>query len=79
MTTSQTPRTDQEAVSIIGFYTCATTPANFSRQLERELQDAKGEIEILKDQRALLMSMIERAMGPCSWPEYQRFKTGVEV
>ena len=31
-----TPETDAKAVGVIGFYSCATVPADFARRLERE-------------------------------------------
>jgi hypothetical protein len=33
---SDTPEADAKAASAIGFYSCATVPADFARQLERE-------------------------------------------
>lgn len=39
--TTDTPRTDAKAVSHIGFWSCATVPADFARGLERELAEAK--------------------------------------
>jgi len=41
---SDTPETDQNAVPHIGFYSCATVPANFARQLERERDEAREEL-----------------------------------
>ena len=35
-----TPETDQKAVPHIGFYSCATVPAEFARKLERERDEA---------------------------------------
>ena len=37
---SDTPQTDAKAVSVIGFYSCATVPADFARCLERERNEA---------------------------------------
>jgi len=37
---SDTPETDQKAVPHIGFYSCATVPAEFARKLERERDEA---------------------------------------
>jgi hypothetical protein len=37
---SDTPLTDKEAVGAIGFYSCATVPADLARRLERSLNDA---------------------------------------
>ena len=33
---SNTPETDAKASDIIGFFSCATVPADFARKLERE-------------------------------------------
>ena len=33
---SDTPETDKQAVNVIGWYSCATVPADFARELERE-------------------------------------------
>jgi hypothetical protein len=38
---SDTPETDQKAVPHIGFYSCATVPAEFARKLERERDEAR--------------------------------------
>jgi hypothetical protein len=38
---SDTPETDERAVPHIGFYSCATVPAEFARQLERERDEAR--------------------------------------
>jgi len=35
-TISETPRTDSNSNSVIGFWTCATVPTSFARELERE-------------------------------------------
>ena len=40
-----TPETDAKASPHIGFYSCATVPANFARALEQERDEA---IELLK-------------------------------
>ena len=38
---SDTPETDAKASPHIGFYSCATVPAEFARKLERERDDAR--------------------------------------
>jgi hypothetical protein len=48
MTTTDTPRTDANAVDHIGFYSCATVPASFARDLERELAASQAEVAELK-------------------------------
>ena len=37
---SETPETDERAVPHIGFYSCATVPAELARKLERERDEA---------------------------------------
>ena len=37
---SDTPETDRQAVNVIGWYSCATVPADFARKLERERDEA---------------------------------------
>jgi hypothetical protein len=39
---SDTPETDELAVGAIGFYSCATVPADFARRLERERDEARS-------------------------------------
>lgn len=38
---SDTPETDKQAVGAIGFYSCATVPADLARRLERERDEAR--------------------------------------
>jgi hypothetical protein len=38
---SDTPETDAKASPHIGFFSCATVPADFARQLERERDEAR--------------------------------------
>jgi hypothetical protein len=42
---SDTPDTDERAVPHIGFYSCATVPAEFARKLERERDEAREEAQ----------------------------------
>jgi len=44
MSDRPTPDTDQKAVPHIGFYSCATVPAEFARKLERERDEAREEL-----------------------------------
>ena len=37
---TDTPLTDKQAVTAIGFYSCATVPADFARRLEQSLNTA---------------------------------------
>ena len=47
---SSTPETDAKASPHIGFYSCATVPANFARALERERDEAReAHSETLED------------------------------
>ena len=39
---NNTPETDQKAVPHIGFYSCATVPAEFARKLERDRDEARA-------------------------------------
>jgi len=50
---SDTPQTDAKAVSVIGFYSCATVPADFARCLERERNEARDTVLRLRKQRAI--------------------------
>ena len=63
---SDTPETDDRATPNIGFYSCATVPADFARKLERERDEAQREAlyyktryEILKDSVAVFASKEE--------------------
>ena len=48
---SDTPETDKQAVGAIGFYSCATVPADLARRLERErnlaLRAVKESVDVL--------------------------------
>ena len=48
---SDTPRTDDIATDIIGFYSCATVPADFARELERQLAAVEAERDELRRKR----------------------------
>lgn len=45
---SDTPETDAKASPHIGFYKCATVPANFARALEQERDEARFLLETAK-------------------------------
>ncbi len=51
-----TPETDAKASPHIGFYSCATVPANFARALERERDEAR---ELAREFRDALVSIEE--------------------
>ena len=48
MSDRPTPETDERAVPHIGFYSCATVPAEFARQLERERDEAREELHDIR-------------------------------
>ena len=50
---SDTPETDKQAVNVIGWYSCATVPADFARGLERERNEARDTVLRLRKQRAI--------------------------
>ena len=51
---SDTPDTDERAVPHIGFYSCATVPAEFARKLERERDEAREEAQKSKAYKRVL-------------------------
>ena len=72
--TTETPRTDAKSVGIIGFYSCATVPASFSRELERELAASKAEIERLKVINADMRIFLSKAIHNEGFNEKQALK-----
>ena len=50
---TNTPETDQKASPHIGFYSCATVPAEFARKLERERDEAW---ELLNSREAFVIA-----------------------
>ena len=48
MKTTNTPETDGKSSPHIGFFSCATVPAEFARKLEQERDEARTERDILK-------------------------------
>ena len=48
MSDRPTPETDAKASPHIGFYSCATVPANFARDLERERDEARQKLSQLE-------------------------------
>jgi transposase-like protein len=50
MNNKPTPETDAKASPHIGFYSCATVPADFARSLEKERDEAREELD---NQKAL--------------------------
>jgi hypothetical protein len=60
---SKTPETDAKTVGVIGFYSCATVPADFARQLERqrnELQADRAHLIIIARDRLEKIRQLER-------------------
>ena len=51
---SDTPDTDERAVPHIGFYSCATVPAEFARKLERERDEAREDAQKSKAYKRVL-------------------------
>lgn len=74
-----TPETDAKASPHIGFYSCATVPAEFARKLERERDKARedatnfyakiGELECERDEarREVDRYREEKDLSPMSW------------
>ncbi len=52
-TTTRTPRTAKVRVGIIGFYSCATVPADFAEKLETENQQIWGVLNSIRVARKL--------------------------
>ena len=52
---NDTPETDAKASPHIGFFSCATVPADFARQLERERDEARDMVEKFTEQGLDLM------------------------
>lgn len=46
---TDTPETDAKASPHIGFYSCATVPAEFARKLERERDEARGHLSQISE------------------------------
>jgi hypothetical protein len=46
---SDTPETDKQAVNVIGWYSCATVPADFARGLERKRNAAERALTLIAD------------------------------
>ncbi len=59
-----TPETDAIAAPHIGFYSCATVPAEFARRLERERNQARAEnqqtLDIRQELAALTAALVEK-------------------
>lgn len=64
MTDRPTPETDVKASPHIGFYSCATVPADFARRLERERDESREE---LAAERALADRLADSLMACERW------------
>jgi hypothetical protein len=53
-----TPETDAKASPHIGFYSCATVPANFARALERERDEAREKYDTEATENVLQINKI---------------------
>ena len=82
MTTTDTPRTDDRSSDHIGFWSCATVPSIFARQLERELSHSlanqlktQAEVEhikgLLKDISAVHINTLRGNIATLSWDSYE--------
>lgn len=53
-----TPETDAKVSGHIGFYSCATVPAELCRRMERERDEARNQVEeltaVIKGLRAIM-------------------------
>jgi hypothetical protein len=58
---SDTPETDAKVSGHIGFYSCATVPAELCRKLERERDEAREVAEQLYDAAAYGLAQWESA------------------
>jgi hypothetical protein len=65
MSDRPTPETDERAVPHIGFYTCATVPAEFARKLERERDEAREEAHSF---RSFYYAKTGINKGGCAFP-----------
>ena len=56
-----TPETDAKASPHIGFFSCATVPAEFARKLERERNEARQDLEHWKSEWEIVEARL------CGW------------
>jgi len=62
-TEQATPETDAKVSRHIGFYSCATVPAELCRRIERERDEARAglvDLDNMQDQRDFAMKVIKR-------------------
>jgi hypothetical protein len=61
-----TPETDAKASPHIGFYSCATVPADFARRLERERDEARDQVQAMREairEVSLQLTFAEKVSG----------------
>jgi hypothetical protein len=61
-----TPETDAKASPHIGFYSCATVPADFARRLERERDEARDQAQAMREairEVSLQLTFAEKVSG----------------
>jgi hypothetical protein len=60
-TEGATPERDAKASPHIGFYSCATVPANFARALEQERDEARQQYDDLATEHVLAVNKLAEA------------------
>jgi uncharacterized protein (DUF3084 family) len=58
---SDTPETDKKASPHIGFFSCATVPAEFARSLERERDEAQYKLENARQSLEVALEDLDEA------------------
>lgn len=81
---SNTQETDAKASPHIGFYSCATVPANFARALEQERNEANQKLKIATEQWELCIDLAKKneqerdearaAIPDGEWVSYHDYK-----
>jgi hypothetical protein len=66
---SDTPETDAKVAPVIGFYSCATVPADFARKLERERDEARAAFAIATDRCVEAQSNERAGQAKCDRAE----------
>ena len=60
-TEQATPETDAKVSGHIGFYSCATVPAELCRRMERERDEARHDFEVCRNKWDIAVTMAARA------------------
>lgn len=71
MSDRPTPETDAKASPHIGFYSCATVPANFSRALEQERDEARELLKKALVRGDLALAETKKAKENLFWSDHQ--------